>query len=226
MKKKTIKILFSGIACFLLSIPVFSQNVAESNNTVSDFAFLWENRDKSYLSVFSLSAFNDHHFEKKVLDYINEMRRNPKEFYKQYVKDYIQQQSSRFTSYYTHSLKEDLYQSPPLPPFKENRILEKTASKQLNYLVGLGGGTLTHNQGRTSFADRMKEAELHCFAENLYRAVNPDPLDVVLDLLIDQGVSSLGHRKNLLNPAYTSIGIQNGIAPNDYNIVVMDFGCE
>jgi hypothetical protein len=225
MIKKTIKILFPGMACFLLSIPVFSQKVAGSNKTVSGYAFLWKNQGQGNLPVFGLSAFNDHHFEQKVLDYINEMRRDPKRFYKQYVKDYIRENESRFTSYYTHSLKNDLYQSPSLPPFKTSSALEKTASRQLRYLIRLGGTTLTHNRGRTSFGDRMREAGLHCFAENLYRAVNPDPLEVVLDLLIDQGVSSLGHRKNMLNPAYTSIGIQNDVASNDYNIIVMDFGC-
>lgn len=220
MIKKILKILLAGMSGLLLFLPVFSQGIIENNAIVSGYAFVGMNSNPRNLFV-----FDDRHFEKEVLDYINEMRHDPKGFYKRYVKDYVRQKASRFTSYYTHSLKEDLYRSPSLPPFKTSPALEKAASRQLKYLVGLGGTTLTHSRGSTGFAERMKEAGLHCFAENLYRAVNPDPLDVVLDLLIDQGVSSLGHRKNLLNPAYTHIGIQSKVASNNYKLVVMDFGC-
>jgi uncharacterized protein YkwD len=42
-------------------------------------------------------------------------------------------------------------------------------------------------------------------------------------LLIDDGVSSRGHRKNLLNGAYHKIGVATGTHPEYGHLCVMDF---
>jgi uncharacterized protein YkwD len=54
-----------------------------------------------------------------------------------------------------------------------------------------------------------------------YRQQNA--LDAVIDLLIDQDELSLGHRRNILSPDFTRVGV--GIAPHrDYeNVWVMEF---
>ena len=54
-----------------------------------------------------------------------------------------------------------------------------------------------------------------------YRQQNA--LDAVIDLLIDDGIESLGHRYNILSPVFTKVGV--GIAPHrDYeNVWVMEF---
>ncbi len=165
-------------------------------------------------------------YTSEILSYLNELRRDPPSFYHKYVKDYIKQKSGRFTAYYTISLRKTLLQQQPLPPFTSAAILQKLAAKQLRYLTQTAKGKyLTHDQGNITFSQRIKGTSLHCFAENLYRSKNATPLEVVLDLLIDQGISSLGHRKNILNPGYNIIGIESGVAPNDYRVTVMDFGC-
>lgn len=223
------KLLILTLLLCTLGLTAFSQTAAIleiSEPTLEKLA--WNepvSRPKSYTDQNQIQPSNKQ-FDKHVLDYINEMRQDPGAFYHNYVKDYIRKNQSRFTNYYTHSVKKDLEKANPLPLFIHNPVLVKAASQQLDYLVGLGGNRLTHVQGKISFADRMKETGLHCFAENLYRATDADALQVVLDLLIDQGITSLGHRKNLLNPTYTQIGIQSKVAANGYNIVVMDFGCE
>lgn len=164
-------------------------------------------------------------FVRQVLDYINEMRRNPAAFYRRYVGDYVRQHPDRFTDYYTQSLKKDLLGASALPVFHVDPALKQCAARQTTYLVRLGGRQLTHDRGKLSFAARMKEAGLHCLAENLYTAQKLTPLQVVLDLLIDQRVSSLGHRKNLMNPQYDRIGIVAQTVPAGPTVVVMDFGC-
>lgn len=164
-------------------------------------------------------------FSRQVLDYINEMRENPAAFYRRYVRDYIRQHPDRFTDYYTQSLRKDLLAAPALPVFHPDEALKQCAARQTAYLARLGGRKLTHDQGKKSFALRMKEAGLHCLAENLYTAQKLTPLQVVLDLLIDQRVSSLGHRKNLMNPQYDRIGIISQATSSGYTLVVMDFGC-
>ncbi len=172
-------------------------------------------------------SFSAEQYERAILAYLNTLRKDPPAFYHKYVKGYVQKKAERFTAYYTASLKKTLLHQAPLPPFKTNPVLQKLAARQLHYLVyTLKGERLTHNQGNISFAERIKGTPLHCFAENLYRFPQASPLEVVLDLLIDQGVASLGHRKNILNPRYTLIGIQTEVAANSYKVTVMDFGCQ
>lgn len=165
-------------------------------------------------------------FDREVLQYVNEMRRDPKAFYRKYVPDYIKSHPGRFTSQYTHSLKQTMLSSGPLPAFASSSPLETCASRQYSYLAQFKGRRLTHEQGQISFAERMKQAGLHCLAENLYDADDPKALEVVIDLLIDQHIPSLGHRKNLMNPMYTQIGIVSGTPAGGRTIVVMDFGCK
>jgi hypothetical protein len=181
-------------------------------------------------NVYSFSDLSvedaDNRFDRSILDYINEMRADPSAFYQKYVEEYIREKSRRFTARYTRSLKKDMFRSPALPLFESNSVLRKTASLQLNYLAPYKGRMLTHEQGNISFAERMNRAKLHCLAENIYTADDPKALDVVLDLLIDEGVPSFGHRKNLMNPMYTHIGIVSETPAGGRMIVVMDFGCK
>lgn len=164
-------------------------------------------------------------FNLAVLDYINEMRANPRQFYEKHLQPYILQKGNRFTGQYTGSLRQTMRSSPPLPPFTGSPGLERAARLQADYLSRFKGRRLTHDQGNKNFAERMKEAGLACLAENLYAADNPDPLTVVMDLLIDQNVPSLGHRKNLMNSGYTRIAIVHRLPKDGRTIVVMDFGC-
>lgn len=164
-------------------------------------------------------------FERMILDCINEMRRDPRRFYDKYLPDYIREKSGRFTASYTRSLKKDMYQAGSLTPFVRDPALEKCAALQFSYLARYKGKVLSHDQGSVDFGERMKRAGLHCLAENLYAAEDPDPVAVVLDLLIDQGVSSLGHRRNLLSPQFTHIGLASGTPRGGRSLIVMDFGC-
>ncbi|HLR37150.1 MAG TPA: hypothetical protein VK084_03810 [Chitinophagaceae bacterium] len=170
-------------------------------------------------------SFNADRYEKQVLYYINKVRQNPKRFYNQYVENYIKENSDDFTSYYTKSLRKRLLNQQPLPPFQKSNTLQSITLKQLHYLTHkLKGRKLTHKQGSISFSERIKGSNLHRFAENLYRATKNSALEVVLDLLIDQNVRSLGHRKNILNKNYKLINIQSAKASNGYIVTVMDFG--
>jgi uncharacterized protein YkwD len=162
-----------------------------------------------------------------LLQCINEMRENPPAFYRKYVGPYIRENQSRFTRRYTESLRKTMLASAPLPLFSTQEALRQCASLQARYIAS-EGGRLTHSQGNVGFAERMKQAGLHCLAENLYAAHDPGALQVVIDLLIDQNIPSLGHRKNLLNAAYGFIGIVHKTisAGGGKTIVVMDFGCK
>ena len=48
-------------------------------------------------------------------------------------------------------------------------------------------------------------------------------MDSVNQLLIDEGVSNLGHRKNILNPKYTKIGVGVDFHPKYEKVIVIDY---
>ena len=50
-----------------------------------------------------------------------------------------------------------------------------------------------------------------------------EPRDIVAQLLIDDGVSSRGHRKNLLDPAFRYVGVSIGSHRRYRDMCVMDF---
>ncbi len=52
---------------------------------------------------------------------------------------------------------------------------------------------------------------------------NSTARDIVISLLIDDGVPSRGHRKNLLNDTFHKIGVSVGPHPLYRNVCVMDF---
>lgn len=47
--------------------------------------------------------------------------------------------------------------------------------------------------------------------------------DIVMQLLIDEGIASLGHRKNILNEKYTKLGVAFGDHKKYRKCAVMDF---
>lgn len=163
--------------------------------------------------------------EAQILSYINEMRQNPRQFYKKHLQDYIRQNKDRFTAYYINSLEKDMNSTAPLALFTIQSVLTTTASSQAKYLAPYRGKKLDHDRPGLSFEQRLQKAGINCGAENLYTGINRTALQVVMDLLIDQHVQSLGHRRNLLSPSYHSIGIAVETFSGGGQVVVMDFGC-
>jgi uncharacterized protein YkwD len=79
--------------------------------------------------------------------------------------------------------------------------------------------------GHTRYNQRYNSygSHLNYDGENIQYGLQK-PLDIVMDLLIDEGIASLGHRKNILSSEFSVIGI--GFAKHkriNYN-TVMAFG--
>ena len=163
--------------------------------------------------------------ENQVLEDVNLVRQDPRAFYSRYVRPYIQKHPE-FTSYYTRSLRKELENSQPVPPLRISPTMQKTAAYQANDLQRYQGQRLDHTSSNgMTFEDRMRRAGVGCAAENLYSADRTTPMQMVLDLLVDFRVRSLGHRKNLLNPMYKSIGISLTHYSGGGTIMVQDFSC-
>jgi Cysteine-rich secretory protein family len=163
--------------------------------------------------------------ELETLSIINEMRADPSGFYKTYIAPYIAL-NPRFTKYYTRSLQKTMLSLPPLAPLSISPVMKKTADYLAKDLLIYGGRRLDHTSSRgETFEQRMQKAGVGCAGENLYTGQDRTPMMMIMDLLIDQGVESLGHREALLSKSYKSIGISIQSYPDNGQLMVQDFSC-
>lgn len=153
------------------------------------------------------------------------MREDPKLFLYRFLLPYMASERG-LTTYYTRSLKKEMDRLGPLPPFNISPVMKRTADIQARDLARVQGGHLNHTSSDgTTFSERMRRAGVLCAGENLYSGINRSPLDMIMDLLIDQGVANLGHRKALLSPDYHSIGISIRSYTLHGKVMVQDFDC-
>lgn len=127
---------------------------------------------------------------------------------------------------YANSLKETLYNAQPQPFLKLNETLIKVAHTHANdNAQNPDAPTHTARDGE-SFEQRVKNAGIrYCAGEN----ISMGHADVLLDLLLlylDKDLPSLGHRKTLMNPNFTTIGIGYAKAnKKDQWVAVQEFAC-
>ena len=154
--------------------------------------------------------------EKKVFLYTNLARLDGQHFAETFLNDYLQNTKS---SAYTRSLYKDLRKISNLPPLMPQKDLYLAAN---DHAVKSGKrGTIGHQGFDARFKPLMKT--YNAVAENCAYGYDK-AIDIVIGLLIDEGIRNLGHRKNMLNPVYNSIGVSiENHKTYKYNCV-MDFG--
>lgn len=123
----------------------------------------------------------------------------------------------------TVSLKADLAAVKGLPMLQVDASLQKAAAYHAADL-GATGETGHKSSDGTTFPDRVRS-----YYEGGYIAENcaygcETALEVVMQLLVDEGVPSLGHRKNILNPQIVAIGVATRQHLEWRCITVQDFG--
>ena len=120
---------------------------------------------------------------------------------------------------YISSLIADLTTLPRLKALRSSKLLTKMAK---DYASSSGKeGIVGHKNFILRFSSLYRAG--WTVGENCaYRQQNA--LDAVIELLIDDGIESLGHRHNVLSPTFVRIGV--GIAPHrDFdNVWVIEFG--
>jgi hypothetical protein len=156
--------------------------------------------------------------EKEVIFYTNLARTDGKLFADTYLSLYLETNKLAPDSFISSLFKELQYVKdlPMLYPDKElYDIARGHAIKS-----GKSG-----EQGHKGFEKRFKPVEktFYTYGENCYYG-KANSLLIVLDLLIDNGIDDLGHRRNMLDRNFNSVGVS--IMPHKefgYNCV-MDFG--
>jgi uncharacterized protein YkwD len=157
-----------------------------------------------YLLTFTSSVAQDQ--EQEVLALLNAARTNPQKFSETYALPYIKENKLE-KNRYAKSLLQDLKQTKPMGALQLANALTKVARAHANDM-GTSGNTGHESTDGSPFHVRVRTQSkaLGMIAENCaYGQTNA--LDFVMQLLIDDGIESLGHRKNILEPKYRWVGI-------------------
>lgn len=190
---------------FAQSYAGWSEEVLTKCNTAKETAHLSEN-------------------EKQVVLLMNMARNNGKLFAAGILKNYLDTTSRSYSKDYVSSLREDLKKAKDLVPFTDDTDLFNEAVVHAADM-GMSGKTGHNTASGKKPAERFKklEKDFNPLAENCHYG-SDDPLVIVIELLIDDKIAGTGHRKNILSPALSQVGV--AIKPHSkyrFN-TVMDFG--
>ena len=155
--------------------------------------------------------------EKLVIFYINLARIDGKAFAEAYLSDLKGSKNS-----YEKSLLTDLADVKDRKLVLPNENLCKAAKAHANDLNKSNIFQHNSSDGTDPFTRIAKYYKGGAMAENI-QAGPKDPFKIVRQLLIDDGTSSLGHRKAILNQSYTRIGVAIGPHPRYGSCCVQDF---
>ena len=138
--------------------------------------------------------------EKLVFLYCNLARLDGAKFMRTYAAKYLTKNSS-----YVASLKRDLQQAKNRPMLYPEQNLCYTAALHAQDMGSHGMTGHNSSDGTACFTRIGKYYKCGTAAENCSYGYS-DALDIVMQLLIDEGISSLGHRKSILNAEYNAMG--------------------
>lgn len=184
-------------------------------------------------STLGLAQSEMSEIEKAILSEINIARTNPQiyvanlEEYKKLFKgkniefpDYIRQ-SFEGTAAVDEAIK-SLKSQPKLEPLSFSTVLSKPAKIQLNDLIenpslghiGKDGSNLPKRLSRLGIKP------LSAYSENVLYDVSL-PKEIVMLMIIDDGVKGRGHRKNIFNKSFKQVGIAYGVAQKGGGLTVL-----
>lgn len=142
----------------------------------------------------------------EVLALLNEVRTQPQLFLDNRLTPYLEQNGLQENTY-AKSLVEDLKTRKPADSLKLSPALNAVAKL---HAVDMGmKNKVGHNSSDGTTFDkrlRLRAKAKGAVAENCDYG-NAKPLDIVMSLLIDDGIENLGHRKNILEPRLRFVGI-------------------
>lgn len=144
--------------------------------------------------------------EKEAVYWVNMVRSDPRNFLNIILYPFLEQ-FPEVKSSYTRSLIAELLALSPLPLLTPSDKLYQVAGSHAKDL-GSNQMTISHSSSKgQSFQERLNSfGYFECVSENVYEGKENGLLSVLF-LLIDTGVKSLGHRKNILDPGMKSIGL-------------------
>ena len=194
---------------------------------MQDKPFRYQHTIDSALLLGFLQETSYHSFSKREREsvyWMGLLRKNPTEFGTRFIRPFLDQ-FPELQGTAARSLERELKTAGPLFVLLPAGNLKKAAQLQADYLSSARQFSHSGPKGKT-FKQRMEDAGVKdCAGENLFEG-KADPLVSLILLLIDHGVEGYGHRKALLNQAFTRIGV--GIVEKSDNdmVMVQVFSCE
>jgi len=157
--------------------------------------------------------------EQKLILFMNMARYDGSLFAETFVKSYVEAGMAENSSF-LRSLNRDLKNTSKLPLLYPEKDL--TAVAQGHAVQSGQSGHVGHRNINKRF-EHLKGNPYMAWGENCAYGYQ-DAVDIVITLLIDEGIKGEGHRKNILKPGFNSVGV--AIRPHkNYEVnCVMDFG--
>ena len=174
--------------------------------------------------------------EKEIILEINRFRSNPAKYANDYITPLAKYYQKKILHYPNdksiktregvkalHECVRELQDASPQPIMYPNQLLTKAANDHQKDQAETGKTGHTGNDKSTlkQRIERYGNWQVR-IAENIAYG-NTSARQVIIFLLIDDGVKSRGHRKNLLHPAYKTVGVSFGKHPVYGTMCVMDF---
>jgi uncharacterized protein YkwD len=148
---------------------------------------------------------------------MNLSRINGKLFAQTYLQRFIDSTKQKKNNYVT-SLFSTLKSQSILKPYIPSKEVSDIAKK---YAIQMGKEGFTgHKNSEKRFS--VLKTQFHSRGENCDYGYN-DPLTIVMDLLIDEGISDYGHRNNILDKEYNLLGVSIQPHKKYKYCCVMDF---
>ena len=183
--------------------------------------------------AFSFAQSTPAEIEQALFNELNAVRTNPQS-YIQYLEEYKKLFKGKNADYPnvmvltfegTKAVDEAinfLKKSPKLEPLKYSNGLSKPAKLQLTDLmenyslghIGKDGSNVPKRVARFGKGGKLAENIMNTFS---------NPRDIVMHLIIDDGLKDRGHRKNIFNKTFKQVGIAFGFGQKNDPISVMVF---
>ena len=231
--RATIFLIFTVVSFPLLSRtkPKTPQAPLETQRYVKD-SLHWRikeldtGRDSIYLTD----------IEKNVILEMNMVRSNPKKYAELYLKPILSKFEGtvlyRGNDLYTQTTEGSAAVKECIDVLSKQRTLDliypnRRLRKMAKYHAGLQGVTeqIGHNtpKGET-LNQRIKRFKIpcYCWGGNIDYGLN-SARDIVISLLVDDGVPSRGHRDNILNNFFNWVGVYFGSHKKYKYMIVTDF---
>ena len=210
----------------LLIQVAWAGNTKPDKNSAWNYAELNTAANARYLSI----------LEKEIILETNKLRSNPAKYVEKYIEPLANNYKKRLLYYpgdkplltlegvrALHECVRELKKQSPLPILHPSNGLSRAANDHVkdqsrSGKIGHAGGDRSSTRDRI---ERYGDWKIR-IAENIaYGGISAR--QIVIYLLIDDGVKSRGHRKTFLHPDYRYVGVATGGHKHYGNMTVMDF---